>query len=41
MNGIEKIQRRALKRIFRLPISIIYIGLIMKAGTCPGNQKIQ
>ena len=30
MNEIEKTQGRGLKRIFNLPISTSYIGLIMK-----------
>ena len=34
MNEIEKIQGRALKRIFNLPISTSYIGLIIETGTC-------
>ena len=41
MNEIEKIQRRALKRIFKLPISKLCIGLIMATGTWPPNQRIQ
>ena len=41
MKEIEKIQRRGLNRIFNLPISTSYIGLIMETGTWPVNQKIQ
>ena len=41
MNEIEKIQDRALKRIFNVPISTSYIGLIMETGTWPANQRIQ
>ena len=41
MNEIKKIQRRALKMIFNLPISTSYIGLIMETGTWPANQRIQ
>ena len=41
MNKIEKIQGRALKRIFNVPISTLYIGLIMETGTWPANQRIQ
>ena len=41
MNEIEKIQGRALKRIFNLPISTSYIGLIMETGTWPANQRVQ
>ena len=40
MNEIEKIQGRALKRIFNLPISASYIGLIMETGTWPADQRI-
>ena len=41
MNEIEKIHERVLKRIFNLPISTWYIGLIMETGTWLANQKIQ
>ena len=41
INEIEKIQGRGLKRIFNLPISTSYIGLIMETGTWPANQRIQ
>ena len=41
LNEIEKIQGRALKRTFNLPISISYIGLIMETGTWLANQRIQ
>ena len=41
MNEIEKIQGRALKRMFNVPISTSYIGLIMETGTWPANQKVQ
>ena len=41
MNEIEKIQGRALKRIFNLPISTSYIGLTMETGTWPANQRVQ
>ena len=34
MNEVEKIQGRALKRIFNLPISTSYIDLIIETGTC-------
>ena len=33
INEIEKIQGRALKRIFNLPIPTSYIGLIMTTGS--------
>ena len=41
MNETEKIQGRELKRIFNVPISTTYIGLIMETGTWPVNQRIQ
>ena len=41
MNEIEKIQGRALKRVFHVPISTSYIGLIIETGTWPANQRIQ
>ena len=41
MNEIEKIQGRALKTIFNLPILPSYIGLIMETGTWRANQRIQ
>ena len=40
-NEIEKIQGRALKRIFNLPISTSYIGLTMETDTWPANQRVQ
>ena len=40
-NEMEEIQRRALKRIFNVPISTSYIDLIMETGTWPANQRIQ
>ena len=41
MNEIEKIRGRALKRMFNVPISTSYIGLIMETDTWPANQRIQ
>ena len=41
MNDLEKIQGRALKKIFILPTSSSFIGLIMETGTWPANQRIQ
>ena len=38
---IEKIRGKALKRIFQLPVSTTYTGIIMKAGIWPAEQKIQ
>ena len=40
-NEIEKIQGKALKRIFSLPIPTSYIGLIIETGTWPANLRIQ
>ena len=37
---LEKIQDEALKRIFSLPITKPYIGLIIETGVCPAEQKI-
>ena len=37
VNEIEKIQERALKRIFNLPMSTSYTGLIMETRTWPVN----
>ena len=39
INEIEKIQGRALKSIFSLPISTSYIGLIMETGACSADQR--
>ena len=41
MNEIEKIQGRALKRVFNLSISTRCIGLIMETDSWSGNQRIQ
>ena len=41
INEIEKIQGKALKRIFKLSISTSYIGLIMETCTWPASQRIQ
>ena len=41
MNETEKIQGRAIRRIFNWPISTSFIGLIMETGTWPANQTIQ
>ena len=41
MYKMEKIQGRALKRIFSFPISTSYIDLIMETGSWPANQRIQ
>ena len=36
----EKIQGKALKRIFNLPITTPYIGLIIEIGVWPAEQRI-
>ena len=41
MNETEKVQGRAIRRIFNWPISTSFIGLIMETGTWPANQTIQ
>ena len=41
MMEIEKINRKALKRIFQLPVSTAYTGIIMETGIWPAEQKIQ
>ena len=41
MNEKEKIQGRALKKIFNLPISTSNIDLIMETATWSANQRIQ
>ena len=37
---LEKIQGKALKRIFSLPIATPYIGLIIETGVWPAEQRI-
>ena len=37
---LEKILGKALKRIFNLPITTSYIGLITETGVCPAEQRI-
>ena len=41
MKEIEKIQGKTLKRIFQLPLSATYIGIIMETGIWPAEQKTQ
>ena len=41
MKEIEKIQGKALKRIFQLPLSTTYTSIIMETGIWPAEQKIQ
>ena len=41
MREIEKIQWKALKRIFQLPVSTTYTDIIMETGIWPAEQKIQ
>ena len=40
IQNLEKIQGKALKRIFGLPITIPYIGLIIETGVWPAEQRI-
>ena len=40
IQNVEKIQFKALKRIFSLPITIPYIGLIIETGVWPAEQII-
>ena len=40
MQQLEKIQGKTIKRIFNLPITTPYIGLIIKVGVCPAEQRI-
>ena len=37
---LEKIQGKALKRIFSLPITTPYIGLIIETEVWPAEQRI-
>ena len=41
MKEIERIQGKALKRIFKLPVSTAYTGILMETGIWPAEQKIQ
>ena len=38
--NLEKIQGKALKKIFSLPIRTPYIGLIIETGVWPAEQRI-
>ena len=40
IQNLEKVQGRALKRIFSLPITTPYIGLIIETGVWPAEQRI-
>ena len=40
IQNLEKIQGKALQRIFNLPITTPYIGLIIEAGVWPAEQRI-
>ena len=40
IQNVEQIQGKALKRIFSLPITTPYIGLIIETGVWPAEQKI-
>ena len=39
--GNRENTRNALKRIFQLPVSTTYTGIIMETGIWPAEQKIQ
>ena len=41
MKEIERIQGKALKRIFKLPVSTAYTGILMETGIWPAEQRIQ
>ena len=41
MKEIERIQEKALKRIFKLPISTAYTGTLMETGIWHAEQRIQ
>ena len=38
---VQKIQRRALKRIFKLLVSTTYPWMLMRTGIWPADQRIQ
>ena len=38
---IETIQGKTLKRIFKLPVSTAYTGILMETGIWPAEQRIQ
>ena len=40
IQDLEKIQGKALKRIFNLPITTPYIGLTTETGVWPEEQRI-
>ena len=40
IQNLEKTKGKALKRIFSLPITILYIGLIIETGVRPAEQRI-
>ena len=40
IQNLEKIQGKALKKIFSLPITSPYIGLIIETGVLPAGQRI-
>ena len=41
MKEIERIQGKALKRIFKLPVSTAYTGILMETGIWPAEPRIQ
>ena len=38
---IEKIQGKAFKKIFKLPVSLTYTGILLETGIWPAEQRIQ
>ena len=40
IQNLEKVQGKALKRVFSLPITTPYIGLIIDTGAWPAEQRI-
>ena len=41
MKEIERIQGKTLKRIFKLPVSTAYTGILMETGIWHSEQRIQ
>ena len=40
MKEIERIQEKALKRMFKLPVSTAYKGILMETGIWPAEQRM-
>ena len=41
MEEIERIQGKALKRIFKLPVSTVYTGILMETGIWTAEQRME